>query len=80
MSRVTNATSMDIFQDDFQEWNDRLNAAVQIFREQMDMILEARNDVAYCQHIIVQQNMQIANLQLQAQGAGPSTAQATMST
>ena len=80
MSGVTNATSMDIFQDDFQEWNDRLNAAVQIFREQMDMILEARNDVACCQHIIAQQNMQIANLQLQAQGAGPSTAQATMST
>ena len=82
MSRVTNATPMDIFQDDSQGWNDRLNAAVQIFREQMDMILEARNDVARCQHIIVQQNMQIANLQLQAQaqGAGPSIAQAMMST
>ena len=48
----------------------------------MDMILEARNDVARCQHIITQQNMQIANLQLQAQGqgAGPSTAQATVPT
>ena len=44
------------------------------------MILEARNDVARCQHIIVQQNMQIANLQLQAQGAGPSTAQGMMTT
>ena len=43
------------------------------------MILEARNDVARCQHIIAQQNTQIANLQLQAQaqGAGPSTAQGT---
>ena len=55
---------MDIFQDDTQGWNDRLNTAVQIFREQMDMILEARNDVARCQHIIAQQNTQIANLQL----------------
>ena len=71
---------MDIFQDDSQGWNDRLNAAVQIFREQMDMILEARNDVPWCQHIIAQQNTQIANLQLQAQGAGPSTAQGTTST
>ena len=46
------------------------------------MILEARNDVARCQHIIAQQNSQIANLQLQAQaqGAGPSTAQGTVST
>ena len=82
MSGVTNATSMDIFQDDTQGWNDRLNAAVQIFREQMNMILEARNDMARCQHIIAQQNTQIANLQLQAQGqgAGPSTAQGTTST
>ena len=80
MSGVTNATPMDIFQDDSQGWNDQLNAAVQIFREQMDMILEARNDVARCQHIIAQQNMQIANLQLQAQGAGPSTAQGMTST
>ena len=81
MSGVTNATPMDIFQDDSQGWNDQLNAAVQIFRKQMDMILEARNDVARCQHIIAQQNTQIANLQLQAQaqaqGAGPSTAHAT---
>ena len=74
-----NATPMDIFQDDTQGWNDWLNAAVQIFREQMDMILEARNNVARCQHIIAQQNMQIANLQLQAQEAGPSTAQTMMS-
>ena len=46
------------------------------------MILEGRNDMARCQHIIAQQNMQIANLklQVQAQGAGPSTAQATMTT
>ena len=82
MSGVTNATPMDIFQDDTQGWNDRLNTAVQIFREQMDMILEARNDVAHCQHIIAQQNTQIANLQLQAQaqGAGSSTAQATATT
>ena len=81
MSGVTNATPMDIFQDDTQEWNDCLNAAVQIFREQMDMILKARNDVARWQHIIAQQNTQITNLQLQAQapGAGPSTAQGTTS-
>ena len=73
---------MDIFQDDAQGWNDRLNAAVQIFREQMDMILEARNDVAHWLYIIAQQNTQIANLQLQAQaqGAGPSTAQGTATT
>ena len=72
---------MDIFQDDTQGWNDRLNTAIQIFREHLDMILEARNDMAHCQHIIAQQNMQIANLQLQAQaqGAGPSTAQGTAS-
>ena len=78
MSGVTNATSMDIFQDDIQGWNDQLNAAIHIFREQMDMILEARNDIARCQHIIAQQNTPIANLQLQAQGqgAGPSIAQA----
>ena len=80
MSGVMNATPMDIFQGDTQGWNDRLNAAIQIFREQMDMILEARNNVARCQHIIAQQNMQIANLQLQAQGAGPSTAQTMMTT
>ena len=82
MLDVTNATPMDIFQDDTQGWNDWLNAAVHIFKEQMDMILEARNDVARCEHIIAQQNTQIANLQLQAQaqGAGPSTAQAMTST
>ena len=82
MSGVINATPMDIFQDDTQGWNDQLNAAIHIFKEQMDMILEARNDMARCQHIIVQQNMQIANLQLQAQiqGAGPSIAQATVTT
>ena len=82
MSGVTNTTPMDIFHNDTQGWNDRLNAAIQIFREQMDMILEAKNNMARCQHIIAQQNMQIANLQLQAQaqGAGPSTAQGTVST
>ena len=82
MSGVTNTTPMNIFQDDTQGWNDWLNAVVQIFKEQMDMILEARNDVAQCQHIIAQQNTQIANLQLQAQaqGAGPSTAQGMAST
>ena len=53
---------MDIFQDNTQGWNDCLNAVVQVFREQMDMILEARNDMERCQHIIAQQNMQIANL------------------
>ena len=62
MSGVTNTTPMDIFQDDTQGWNDCLNAVVQIFREQMDMILEARNDMARCQHIIAQKNTQIANL------------------
>ena len=46
MSGVMNTTPMDIFQDDTQGWNDRLNTVVQIFREQMDMILEARNDMA----------------------------------
>ena len=77
MSGVMNATPMDIFQDDMQGWNDQLNAAVHIFKEQMAMIFEARNNVVRCQHIIAQQNMQIANLQLQAQRAGPRTAQAT---
>ena len=75
---VTNATLMDIFQNDTQQWNNRLNAATHIFKEQMNIILEARNDVVRCQHIIAQQNIQIANLQLQVQGQGasPSTAQA----
>ena len=62
MSGVTNATPMDIFQDDTQGWNDWLNTGVHIFKEQMNMILEARNDVVRCQHIIAQQNTQIANL------------------
>ena len=81
MLGVTNATPMDIFQDDMQGWNDRLNAAIHIFKKPMDMILEARTDMPRCQHIITQQNTQIANLQLQAQaqGAGPSTAMATTS-
>ena len=70
MLGVTNATPMDIFQDNTQGWNNHLNAMVHIFKEQMDMILEARNDIAQCQHIIVQQNTQIANLQLQAQAQG----------
>ena len=52
MLGVTNTTPMDIFQDDTQGWNNYLNAVVQIFKEQMDMILEDRNDVACCQHII----------------------------
>ena len=82
MLGVTNAMPMDTFQDDTQGWNNQLNTAVYIFKEQIDIILEARNDVARCQHIIVQENMQIANLQLQAQaqGAGPNTAQAMTST
>ena len=64
-----------------QQWSDRLNTAVHIFKEQMDMILEARNDVARCQCIIAQQTNQIVHLQTQMQGqeAGPSTAQATTS-
>ena len=53
---------MDIFQDDMQQWGDRLNTAILIFKEQMDMILEARNNMARCQHIINQQNNQIAHL------------------
>ena len=75
MSGVTNAMPMNIFQDDTQQWDDRLNIAIHIFKEQMDMILKARNDVARCQHIIAQQNNQIVNLQIQmqGQGAGPST-------
>ena len=43
---------MNIFQDDTQGWNDQLNTAIYIFKKQMDMILEARNDIARCQHII----------------------------
>ena len=65
MSGVTNATPMDIFQDDSQQWGDRLAAAALIFKEQMKMIVEARNDVTWCQHIITQQNNQIVHLQVQ---------------
>ena len=46
MSGFTNATPMDIFQDNTQQWGNRLNIAIHIFKEQMDMILEARNDMA----------------------------------
>ena len=42
---------MDIVQDDTHQWGDRLNAAIHNFKEQMDMILEARSDMARCQHI-----------------------------
>ena len=73
MSGVSNATPMEIFQDDTQQWGDRINAAVLVFREQMEMIIEARNNVAQCQQVIMQQANQIACLQ--AQGAGPSTVQ-----
>ena len=65
MSGVTNATPMDIFQDDSQQWGDRLAAVALIFKEQMKMIVEARDDVTRCQHIITQQNNQIAHLQVQ---------------
>ena len=76
-----NAIPMDIFQNVDQDWGDKLNAAITIFKEQMQMILEARNDMARCQHIITQQNNQIVHLQvqMQGQGAGLSTAQATTS-
>ena len=56
---------MDVFQDDMRQWDERLNTAALIFKEQMDMILEARNNVARCQHIITQKNNQIAHLQVQ---------------
>ena len=56
---------MDIFQDDSQQWGDRLAAAALIFKEQMKMIVEARDDVMRCQHIITQQNNQIVHLQVQ---------------
>ena len=69
---------MDIFQDDTQQWGDRINAAVLVFREQMEITIEARNNVVQFQQIITQQANQIACLQ--AQGAGPSTAQRTSST
>ena len=80
MSEISNATPMDIFQDVDQDWSNRLNAAISIFKEQMQMILEARQEVVQCQHIITQQVNQTARLQVQAQEAGPSTAQGTMST
>ena len=78
MLGVSDAIPMDIFQDDMQQWGDRINAAVLVFREQMEMIIEARNNVAQCQQVIMQQANQIACLQ--AQGAGPSTAQGSSST
>ena len=65
MSGVMNATPMDIFQNDTQQWGDRLAAAALIFKEQMKMIVKARDDVTRCQHIITQQNNQIAHLQIQ---------------
>ena len=65
MSGITNATSMDIFQDDTQQWDDRLAVAALIFKEQMKMIIEARDDVMRCQHIITQQNNKIVHLQVQ---------------
>ena len=65
MSGITNATSMDIFQDDMQQWDDRLAVAALIFKEQMKMIIEARDDVMRCQHIITQQNNKIVHLQVQ---------------
>ena len=77
MLGVTNATPMDIFQDNTQQWGDRINAVVLVFREQMEMIIEGRNNVVQCQQIITQQANQIACLQ--AQGAGPNTAQGTSS-
>ena len=60
---VTNATSMDFFQDANQQWKDKLNAAVAIFKEQPNMILEARNNVVRYQQVITQQVNQIAYLQ-----------------
>ena len=79
MSGITNATSMDIFQDDMQQWDDRLAVAALIFKEQMKMIIEARDDVMRCQHIITQQNNKIVHLQVQmwmntaAMTAAPTT-------
>ena len=65
MSGVMNATPIDIFQDNTQQWGNRLAAATLIFKEQMKMIVKARDDVTRCQHIITQQNNQIAHLQVQ---------------
>ena len=69
---------MDIFQDDMQQWGDRINTAVLVFRKQMEMIIEARNNMAQCQQIIMQQANQIACVQ--AQEAGSSTAQGSSTT
>ena len=69
-----NATPMDIFQDDSQQWGDRLAAEALIFKEQMKMIVEARDDVTQCQHIITQQNNQIAHLQVQMRTNTTATA------
>ena len=80
MSGVTNATPMDIFQDDLQQWGDRLAAAALIFKEQMKMIVEARDDVTRCQHIITQQNNQIVHLQVQMRTNTTATAAPTQST
>ena len=46
----------------------------------MIMILEARADIACCQHVITQQANQIAHLLVQAQGVGPSIAQGPTTT
>lgn len=54
---------MDFFQDANQQWKDKLNAAVAIFKEQPNMILEARNNVVRYQQVITQQVNQIAYLQ-----------------
>ena len=68
---------MDIFQDNTQQWGNRINAAVLVFRKQMEMIIEARNNMAQCQQVIMQQANQIVHLQ--AQEAGFSTVQGTSS-
>ena len=49
-------------------------AAALIFKEQMKMIVEARDDVTRCQHIITQQNNQIAHLQVQMRTNTTATA------
>ena len=49
MSGVTDTTPMDIFQDDTQQWGNRINAEVLVFREQMEVIIKARNNIAQCQ-------------------------------
>ena len=77
MPGISDATPMDIFQGDMQQWSNRINAAVLMFRKQMKMIIEARNNMVQCQQVIMQQANQIVCLQ--AQGAGPSTAQGSSS-